>query len=160
MRCAPWYQPKASDIRFTPVLTLLVLVGISKSRYMTITVPRCAPWYHVETINQKQCALCSLLKASDIRFEREVDSAGTRVAPRAKASRAFVASLCPDCIATTMALMAMAESQFSAFAGFVPLFLDCHRVSGQSLGKDWRRSLLKKIGMGQLCHCDRATGLL
>ena len=106
----------------------------------------CAPWYQP--------------KASDIRFEREVDSGGTRVAPRAKASRAFVASFCPDCIATTMALMAMAESQF--FAGFVPLFLDCHRVSGQSLGKDRRRSLWKKIGMGQLCHCDRATdaGLL
>ena len=114
----------------------------------------------LSTKSHVHCAAWYQPKAKDIRFEREVDSAGTRVAPRAKASRAFVASLCPDCIATTMALMAMAESQFSAFAGFVPLFLDCHRVSGQSLG--WRRSLWKKIGMGQLCHCGRATdaGLL
>ena len=64
----------------------------------------------LSTKSNVHCAPCYQPKASDIRFEREVDSGGTRVAPRAKASRAFVASLCPDCIATTMALMAMAES--------------------------------------------------
>ena len=149
------------SLEFTPVLTLLVLVGISKSRYITITVPRCVPWYHVETINQKQCALCSLVSTKSQWHQVWEGSrlwwykSGAACQGESRICCILVSGLhCNDDGIDGNGRVG------EAFAGFVPLFLDCHRVSGQSL--DQRRSLWKKIGMGQLCHCGRATdaGLL